>query len=201
MGTACNLQAMVFGNLGESSATGVAFTRDPSTVERKRYGEWLPNAHLVSGIRTPLPLQEGPDALQTCMPKAFAELSSIAERRRRCPHCAWQPFGTRVCSRRRVPLRGSRSASSCGLVSRRPPSGTFKDRRCPHRACIPFGTRACSRRRVPLRGSRSALRFGPVSRRSPRLLQNPSRTCPRARAEAPIVRGPSFSNGPLGSTC
>ena len=57
-GTACNVQAMVFGNLGDTSATGVAFTRDPSTGEKKLYGEWLPNAQgedVVAGIRTPLP--------------------------------------------------------------------------------------------------------------------------------------------------
>ena len=43
-GTGCNVQAMVFGNLGEDSGTGVAFTRDPSTGERRFFGEWLPNA-------------------------------------------------------------------------------------------------------------------------------------------------------------
>ena len=55
-GTACNVQAMVFGNLGDTSATGVAFTRDPSTGENAFYGEWLPNAQgedVVAGIRTP----------------------------------------------------------------------------------------------------------------------------------------------------
>ncbi len=55
-GTACNVQSMVFGNLGDSSATGVAFTRDPSTGENVFYGEWLPNAQgedVVAGIRTP----------------------------------------------------------------------------------------------------------------------------------------------------
>ncbi|MDB5216420.1 MAG: Pyruvate,phosphate dikinase, partial [Myxococcaceae bacterium] len=58
-GTACNVQAMVFGNLGDTSATGVAFTRDPSTGERILYGEWLPNAQgedVVAGTRTPMPL-------------------------------------------------------------------------------------------------------------------------------------------------
>ena len=58
-GTAVNVQAMVFGNLGETSATGVAFTRDPSTGERRFFGEWLPNAQgedVVAGIRTPRPL-------------------------------------------------------------------------------------------------------------------------------------------------
>ncbi len=55
-GTACNVQSMVFGNLSDSSATGVAFTRDPSTGENVFYGEWLPNAQgedVVAGIRTP----------------------------------------------------------------------------------------------------------------------------------------------------
>ncbi|WP_288990021.1 phage protein GemA/Gp16 family protein, partial [uncultured Sphingopyxis sp.] len=55
-GTAVNVQAMVFGNMGESSATGVAFTRDPSTGEKAYYGEWLVNAQgedVVAGIRTP----------------------------------------------------------------------------------------------------------------------------------------------------
>lgn len=58
-GTAVNVQSMVFGNLGETSATGVAFTRDPATGEDKFYGEWLVNAQgedVVAGIRTPQPL-------------------------------------------------------------------------------------------------------------------------------------------------
>lgn len=58
-GTACNVQAMVFGNMGDDSATGVCFTRNPSTGEKQFYGEWLPNAQgedVVAGIRTPLPL-------------------------------------------------------------------------------------------------------------------------------------------------
>ncbi len=57
-GTACNVQAMVFGNLGENSGTGVAFTRNPSTGENEFYGEYLMNAQgedVVAGIRTPLP--------------------------------------------------------------------------------------------------------------------------------------------------
>jgi pyruvate,orthophosphate dikinase len=82
-GTACNIQAMVFGNLGDSSATGVAFTRNPSTGERRLYGEWLPNAQgedVVAGIRTPLPLQEADDSLEKRMPAAYAELVEISER-------------------------------------------------------------------------------------------------------------------------
>jgi len=58
-GTACNVQAMVFGNMGEDSMTGVAFTRNPATGENLFYGEWLPNAQgedVVAGIRTPHPL-------------------------------------------------------------------------------------------------------------------------------------------------
>jgi pyruvate, orthophosphate dikinase len=84
-GTACNVQAMVFGNLGDTSATGVAFTRDPSTGEKTLYGEWLPNAQgedVVAGIRTPLPIRavgRGPDlSLETKMPDAYRELSRIA---------------------------------------------------------------------------------------------------------------------------
>jgi pyruvate, orthophosphate dikinase len=86
-GTACNIQAMVFGNLGDTSATGVAFTRDPSTGERLLYGEWLPNAQgedVVAGIRTPMPLrtaEEGPhDSLEKRMPAAFTELRAIGEK-------------------------------------------------------------------------------------------------------------------------
>ena len=83
-GTACNVQAMVFGNLGETSATGVAFTRDPSTGEKRLYGEWLPNAQgedVVAGIRTPMPIlanrgQEN-QSLEHRMPEAYKELVAI----------------------------------------------------------------------------------------------------------------------------
>jgi pyruvate,orthophosphate dikinase len=79
-GTACNVQAMVFGNLGDSSATGVAFTRDPSTGERVLYGEWLPNAQgedVVAGIRTPMAIRAAAgkneeDSLERRMPEAFS---------------------------------------------------------------------------------------------------------------------------------
>src|SRR6266403_4718209 len=63
LGTAVNVQAMVFGNLGETSATGVGFTRNPSTGENKFYGEFLINAQgedVVAGIRTPLPVEQMP---------------------------------------------------------------------------------------------------------------------------------------------
>ena len=83
-GTACNVQAMVFGNLGETSATGVAFTRDPSTGEKRLYGEWLPNAQgedVVAGIRTPMPIlasrgQED-QSLEHRMPAAYKDLVAI----------------------------------------------------------------------------------------------------------------------------
>jgi pyruvate,orthophosphate dikinase len=75
-GTAVNVQTMVFGNMGESSGTGVGFTRNPATGENVLYGEFLMNAQgedVVAGIRTPKPIAE----LQQVMPKAFAELSAI----------------------------------------------------------------------------------------------------------------------------
>jgi pyruvate,orthophosphate dikinase len=78
-GTAVTIMAMVFGNLGETSGTGVCFSRDPATGERRFFGEFLPNAQgedVVAGIRTPLPL----DALRERMPKAYAELVRIKDR-------------------------------------------------------------------------------------------------------------------------
>ena len=87
-GTAVNVQAMVFGNMGESSATGVAFTRNPSTGEKKLYGEYLINAQgedVVAGIRTPQEITEaarkeaGSDkpSMEKALPEAFAELKHI----------------------------------------------------------------------------------------------------------------------------
>lgn len=84
-GTAVNVQSMVFGNMGEDSATGVCFTRDPSTGEKKFYGEYLVNAQgedVVAGIRTPCPINSDSKtdsnqhlkSLQEIMPKAFDEL-------------------------------------------------------------------------------------------------------------------------------
>jgi pyruvate,orthophosphate dikinase len=87
-GTAVNVQAMVFGNMGDTSATGVAFTRNPSTGEKKLYGEFLINAQgedVVAGIRTPQEISEaarkeaGSDkpSMEKAIPKAFAELKRI----------------------------------------------------------------------------------------------------------------------------
>ncbi|MGV8169438.1 MAG: pyruvate, phosphate dikinase [Candidatus Nanoarchaeia archaeon] len=75
-GTAVNVQAMVFGNMGETSGTGVCFSRDPSTGENMFYGEFLMNAQgedVVAGIRTPKPITE----LQKVMPKVYNELVAI----------------------------------------------------------------------------------------------------------------------------
>lgn len=86
-GTAVNIQAMVFGNLGATSATGVAFTRDPSTGRRVFFGEWLPNAQgedVVAGIRTPGPVaRDGAQpgtSLEETMPQIYDELFAIQQR-------------------------------------------------------------------------------------------------------------------------
>ena len=90
-GTAVNVQAMVFGNMGETSATGVAFTRDPSTGDTGYYGEFLVNAQgedVVAGIRTPQCLTEamrekmGDDnpSMETAMPESFAELARVFDK-------------------------------------------------------------------------------------------------------------------------
>ena len=90
-GTAVNVQAMVFGNLGESSATGVAFTRNPSTGAREVYGEFLINAQgedVVAGIRTPQPLTEAArkeagetiPSLEEAMPETYRQLVQVFDR-------------------------------------------------------------------------------------------------------------------------
>ncbi len=87
-GTAVNVQAMVFGNMGETSATGVAFTRDPATGERAYYGEYLINAQgedVVAGIRTPQYLTKAardaagakPLSMEEAMPEAYGELARV----------------------------------------------------------------------------------------------------------------------------
>ncbi len=87
-GTAVNVQSMVFGNMGDTSATGVAFTRNPATGENYFYGEWLVNAQgedVVAGIRTPNPINEvGKNehtrhlqSLETAMPKVYKDLHKI----------------------------------------------------------------------------------------------------------------------------
>jgi len=87
-GTAVNVQAMVFGNMGDSSATGVAFTRDPATGENRFYGEWLVNAQgedVVAGIRTPSPINDDTKneqnkhlkSMHEAMPRTYKELDAI----------------------------------------------------------------------------------------------------------------------------
>jgi pyruvate, orthophosphate dikinase len=79
LGTAVNIQAMVFGNMGETSGTGVCFSRDPATGKNEFYGEYLMNAQgedVVAGIRTPLHITE----LKKGMPKQYAELVAIREK-------------------------------------------------------------------------------------------------------------------------
>ena len=90
-GTACNVQSMVFGNMGDSSATGVAFSRNPATGENKFYGEWLINAQgedVVAGIRTPFPVNEETKndqnrqfpSLETMYPALYKELHDIRDK-------------------------------------------------------------------------------------------------------------------------
>jgi len=87
-GTACTVQSMVFGNLGNTSATGVAFTRNPATGENKFFGEWLINAQgedVVAGIRTPNPLNEATKSehnqhlpsLEKDWPETYRELDAV----------------------------------------------------------------------------------------------------------------------------
>lgn len=89
-GTACNVQAMVFGNVGDDCATGVCFTRDPSTGERRFFGEFLPNAQgedVVAGIRTPLKITAkdaraagSASSLESSMPACFQELLAMQDK-------------------------------------------------------------------------------------------------------------------------
>ena len=89
-GTACNVQSMVFGNIGDHSATGVAFTRNPATGENRFYGEWLPAAQgedVVAGIRTPNPLSEKTKttqnehlpSLEAAMPEVYEQLRQVRD--------------------------------------------------------------------------------------------------------------------------
>jgi pyruvate,orthophosphate dikinase len=82
-GTAVNVQAMVFGNMGDDCATGVAFTRDPSTGEKRFCGDYLVNAQgedVVAGIRTPLPVNGGDGSLEARMPAVYRELVGVGDR-------------------------------------------------------------------------------------------------------------------------
>jgi pyruvate,orthophosphate dikinase len=89
-GTACNVQAMVFGNMGDDCATGVCFTRDPSTGEKRFFGEFLPNAQgedVVAGIRTPLKISQKDaaasgqkDSLESVLPESYKQLLEVQQK-------------------------------------------------------------------------------------------------------------------------
>ena len=134
-GTAVNVQAMVFGNMGDTSATGVAFTRNPSTGEKTLYGEFLINAQgedVVAGIRTPQEITEdarkaaGSDkpSMEKAMPEAFAELTRIYGSRSKST--------TATC--RISSSRSSRASSGC---CRRAPASAPPRRRCASRSSLP----------------------------------------------------------------
>ena len=112
-GTAVTVQAMVFGNRGADSGTGVTFTRDPSTGENVLFGEFLPDAQgedLVAGIRTPLPLSR----LASVMPAVHADLEAVA--RRLEAHCR---------DMQDLEFRCSRASFTCSFV---PESGRSRHR-------------------------------------------------------------------------
>jgi pyruvate,orthophosphate dikinase len=185
-GTAVNIQAMVFGNRGETSATGVAFTRNPSTGERALYGEYLINAQgedVVAGIRTPQDITEAAakaagstkPSMERAMPEAYAELVRIytmLERHYRDMQDmeftveTGRPCGSRSSSRprgrsaRTRPCPGSirrRSTSSSIRPSRPTPSdGSWRPASRPLRGRPPDPS--CSRRRRRRRLARTAAR-------------------------------------------
>ena len=100
IGTAVNVQMMVFGNTGDRSGTGVGFTRNPATGAKEFFGEFLINAQgedVVAGIRTPQPIAE----LEKVMPKAYKQLREITtrlERTTRTFRTSSSPSRTSVCS-------------------------------------------------------------------------------------------------------
>ncbi|MEW5917380.1 MAG: pyruvate, phosphate dikinase, partial [Gemmatimonadota bacterium] len=118
LGTAVNIMAMVFGNMGDDSGTGVAFTRDPSTGDKRFYGEFLVNAQgedVVAGIRTPLAIEE----METRLPGAYRELLGVQERLER-HYCEMQDLeftverGTLYLLQTRT---GKRSAAAAARIA------------------------------------------------------------------------------------
>ncbi len=132
-GTAVNVQAMVFGNMGDTSATGVAFTRNPATGENKFYGEWLVNAQgedVVAGIRTPNPLNEATKneqnkhlpSLETGDARAStSELDAIRDQAREALHATCRTSSSR--SRR----AGSACCSAASASGPAPPPLNMAD--------------------------------------------------------------------------
>ncbi len=198
-GTACNVQAMVFGNLGDTSATGVAFTRDPSTGEKKLYGEWLPNAQgedVVAGIRTPLPIRtagRGPDeSLEAKMPDAYRELSRIAAtlethfRDMQDLEFTIQDGKLFMLQCRDRKARGARGRAASRSTWR--PRGSSRGRR-PSCASIPAASISSFTRRSIRRRPRSFSRA--ASRRAPGQRAATSSSAPTRQSVAPVRASPS----------
>ncbi len=114
LGTAVNVQAMVFGNKGDTSATGVGFTRDPGTGEKAFYGEFLPNAQgedVVAGIRTPRPITE----LETVMPDAYRQLREITSRLEK--HYRWPQDFEFTIEESKLYMLQTRNAKSTAIAA------------------------------------------------------------------------------------
>ena len=119
IGTAANVQAMVFGNMGDTSGTGVGFTRNPSTGEKVFYGEFLVNAQgedVVAGIRTPQPIAE----LEKVMPEAYAQLREITSESRKALS---RRAGFRIHHRRRQALHAADAQRKAHRSGGRPHRG------------------------------------------------------------------------------
>ena len=117
-GTACNVQSMVFGNMGDTSATGVAFSRNPATGENKFYGEWLVNAQgedVVAGIRTPNPLNEATKNEQNKhLASLETEMPGAVQAARRHPHAS-SSSTTTTC--RTSSSRSRKASSTCSSAA------------------------------------------------------------------------------------
>jgi pyruvate,orthophosphate dikinase len=114
LGTAVNVQAMVFGNMGPTSATGVGFTRDPGTGQKVFYGEFLPNAQgedVVAGLRTPLPISR----MVEVAPEAFRQLKEITSRLER--HYRWPQDFEFTVEEGTLYLLQTRAAKSTGRAA------------------------------------------------------------------------------------
>ena len=120
-GTAVNVQAMVFGNMGETSATGVAFTRNPSTGEKALYGEFLVNAQgedVVAGIRTPQNITEAARIAAGSRQAVAEEADAGGFRRASSTSATGWKATTATCRTSNSPS----SAASCGCCRRAPAS-------------------------------------------------------------------------------
>ncbi len=190
-GTACNVQSMVFGNMGDDSATGVAFSRNPATGENKFYGEWLVNAQgedVVAGIRTPSPINEATkneqnkhlSSLETAMPELYQELYDIrTQARAPLPRHAGHRVHDRVPEALHAPVPQRQADGHGGLEHGHGHAAREADRR---------GHRRDPRRAGPVGRAaapdhRSGRREGPPRRSSPGC--PPDRAGPAARSSSP----------------